>query len=63
MLQSAFIQKSINLETYPSELNYFNMQYLTDIARLSEEDQKIQEDLDFEDGNSELIFEKLNIVD
>jgi len=39
------------------------MQYLTDIARLSEEDQKIQEDLDFEDGNSELIFEKLNIVD
>jgi hypothetical protein len=36
---------------------------LTDIARLSEEDQKKQEYLDFEDGNSELILEKLKIVD
>jgi hypothetical protein len=36
---------------------------LTDIARLSEEDQKKQEDLDIDDGNSELILEKLNILD
>jgi len=44
------------METYPSELNYSSRHYLTDIARLSEEDQKKQEDLDFEDGNSELIL-------
>ena len=63
MLQSAFIQESINLETYPSELNYASRQYLTDIARLSDEDQQNQQDLDFSDGNSELILEKLKIVD
>ena len=63
MLQSAFIQESINLETYPSELNYASRQYLTDIARLSDEDQWNQQDLDFNDGNSELILEKLKIVD
>ena len=59
MIQSAFFQESINPETYLSELNYSSRQYLTDIARLSEEDQKKQEDLDFEDGNSELILEKI----
>ena len=63
MLQSAFIQESINLDTYPSELNYASRQYLTDIARLSDEDQQNQQDLDFSDGNSELILEKLKIVD